>query len=117
MNLSPQRLILFFLLPLLALLLWPPLMLGKALGMAVVALLLCVFMAFFLLRGSGHMLTFAIFVLGMNIIVRMMMYFGNGYSTSGTPDYPYLVTNIAAIALSLWLVLRLDRPDVRKTFR
>lgn len=109
--------LLFFLLPLAALLIWPPEMLPKALPVIGMVALLLLAVAALQFRGKDGALTFAIFIQGMNIIVRVMMIFTNGFTQKGEPVWLYLLTNLAAIILSFWLVVRLDRQDIRNLMR
>jgi hypothetical protein len=46
--------------------------------------------------------------------MRLMMLFPNAYNVdSGLYNWPYIVTNLLGLGISLYLVLRLDRSDVR----
>jgi surface polysaccharide O-acyltransferase-like enzyme len=64
--------------------------------------------------GQSTALTLGIFVQGLNVIIRLMMLFPN-LSKLGVYDIPWLITSLLSIGLSIYLVLRLDRTDVRVT--
>jgi hypothetical protein len=114
-----QKVLLFIVLPFLAPLILPPrfynpstggpiLFLGVLLGVS--ALL----MGPFLWRGKSTALTLAIFIQGINMIIRLMMFFPN-LSKQGVYDIPWLITSLISMGLSMYLVLRLDQTDVRVT--
>lgn len=109
-----QKILLFFVLPFIAPLLYPPeLILGSWLAFLAAAILFGG-LGIFLLRGNSTALTLSIFVQGMNVICRTMMLFPN-LSFQGQFNYAWLITSLLSIALSSYLVLRLDRTDVRVT--
>jgi len=66
-------------------------------------------------RGKLWALSMSIFLQGLNIIVRIMMFAPNIRSTAGEWNIPYLVLNLAAIVISGWFLIRLDKPDVHST--
>jgi hypothetical protein len=114
-----QKILFFIVLPFLAPLVLPPrffvsgaggpiLFLGVLIGVS--ALLI----GPFLWRGSSAALTLAIFLQGINVVIRLMMLFPN-LSKQGVYDIPWLITSLVSIGLSLYLVLRLDQTDVRVT--
>jgi hypothetical protein len=116
------RVLLIFVLPCIAPLLFPPdqlfglqeaVLLGVTLGL--VALVI----GFFTWRGQSLALTFSIFLQGFNVITRLMMLFSTAVTRDArgqaTVDYLFIVLSVLSIGLSLWLLLRLDRPDVRGT--
>jgi hypothetical protein len=109
-----KKTLLFFVLPFIAPLLFPPeLILGSWLAFLTAAILFGA-LGIFLLRGNPTALTLSIFVQGMNVICRTMMLFPN-LSFRGQFNFAWLVTSLLSIALSSYLVLRLDRTDVRVT--
>jgi ABC-type multidrug transport system permease subunit len=113
-----QKILLFVVLPVLAPFLLPPRLLGAGGGpilflgalIGISALLLSPF----LWRGWSKALTLAIFLQGLNVIMRLMMFFPN-LSKQGIYDIPWLITSLLSMSLCLYLVLRLDRTDVRVT--
>ena len=109
------KVILFFVLPILAAFLYPPNILIGAIGVLVVALILFCGLGYLLLQGRSLALTFSIFIQGINAIVRLMMFFSNGFSKAGDANYLYILTCLIGLILSIWLLTRLDRQDVRLT--
>ena len=110
-----QRILLFFLLPFIAPLLYPPTVLAGGFMGIILAGVLFVLLGILLLRGRSTALTLSIFIQGLNVIIRIMMLFPNATFVDGMPDYIYLITGLFSICLSLFLVLRLDKVDVRIT--
>jgi hypothetical protein len=110
---TSQRILFFFVIPILAPLILPPRLLeGGFLGI-IVELILFGALGFFLLRGQSTALKLSIFLQGLNVIIRVMMLLPRSTYTDGTVDYVYIVTSVISIALSLYMVLRLDQVDVR----
>ena len=110
-----QRILFFFLLPFLAPLLYPPTVLAGGFMGIILAGVLFALLGILLLQGRLTALTLSIFLQGLNVIVRIMMLFPNATFVDGKPDYVYIITGLLSICLSLYLVLRLDRVDVRVT--
>ncbi len=108
-----ERVLFFFILPILAVLLYPPSTLGAGAGVLVVALVLFAILGYLLMRGFNLALTFSIFVQGMNVIIRLMMFFTNSFGADGQANFVAIITILAGLALSFYLLLRLDRQDVR----
>jgi hypothetical protein len=109
-----QRILLFFVLPLLATVLLPPEYFGGAAFLVVIPLvILMAVLGYFLLRGRSTALTLMIFVLGFNVIVRLMMFFPHFTQINGSVDFLFVISSVASIALSTYMLLRLDRVDVR----
>jgi len=113
---SSRRLAPLFFLQVIPLVLYPPgLMADGAVVLAVVALAY-VGLGFMVLRGRAWALSLSIFSQGFNVIIRTMMFFSHAVSFVGEQrivDVAWIVTGLLAIALSVWFLLRLDRPDVR----
>ena len=107
------RVLLFFVLPILAVMSYPPESLGKGAAVLLVALAFFIGLGVLLWRGYDLALTFSIFVQGMNAIIRLMMFFPNAVSTSGALNETYAIANVLGLVLSVWLLLRLDQQDVR----
>jgi hypothetical protein len=110
-----MRVLLFFVLPILAMFIYPPTTLINEFAILIVAIALFVLLGVFLLQGRILALTFSIFLQGINVIVRLMMFFSNSFSNSGEVNAIYMATCLIGIFLSIWLLLRLDRQDVRLT--
>ena len=112
---TPLRILLFFVLPILAVLLYPPDTLFGSAIVLIVALAFFIGLGIFLWQGRSPALTFCIFIQGVNVIVRLMMFFSNSFSSDGVLNAVYFITCLAGMGLSIWLLLRLDRQDVRLT--
>jgi hypothetical protein len=110
---TSERILYFFVLPILAVLLFPPQMLISGFGVVIVALVFFIGLGALILRGRELALTFAIFLQGMNVIIRIMMFWTNGFSRSGQSELGFILTTIASVILSCWLLLRLDHQDIR----
>jgi hypothetical protein len=122
-----QRILLFFVLPAISpLLLAPPLRLlpdgygsllqsSALLILVVIGLEIILFIAlgFALLRGRLTALTLSIFLQGLNVVVRLMMFFPNAMTLMNTPDILFILTSIVSMCLSMYILLRLDRIDIR----
>jgi hypothetical protein len=108
-----ERILFFFVLPILAVLLYPPSIFESGLGVIIVALIFFIALGVFIMRGRELALTFAIFLQGMNVIIRIMMFWNGAVTKAGVTDLSYIIFTILAIILSTWLLLRLDRQDIR----
>jgi hypothetical protein len=111
---NTQRILLFFVLPIIAPLLYPPALLQVG-GLLVIGFEVILFLAlgFALLRGSSTALTLSIFLQGLNVIVRLMMFFPHATTQAGTWDIAYVITSLLSMGISTYILLRLDRIDVR----
>jgi hypothetical protein len=108
-----DRFILFILLPIIAVLLYPPQVLIEGWAVIMVVVALFVLFGIILWRGNLTMLTFCIFLQGMNIITRSMMFFPHSVSKTGAVDIIYLVTNVISIVLSFYLLMSYDSNEFR----
>jgi hypothetical protein len=108
-----QRILLFFVLPAIAPLFFPPEIIGGAWIAILLDVILFAALGFALTRGRLTALTLSIFIQGLNVIVRLMMFFPNSATPEGTWLYANIITSILSIAISMYLVLRLDRVDIR----
>ncbi|HEX7973626.1 MAG TPA: hypothetical protein VF498_04385 [Anaerolineales bacterium] len=108
-----NRTLFFILLPIIGFLLWPPEYLRPGLPVVLVALLFFVALGWVVMRGRSPALTLLIFLLGLNVIIRLMMLPSHVLLLTGGLDIPYVLTAVIAIVLSLYLVIRLDKSDVR----
>ena len=112
-----NRILLFFVLPTLAPLILPPQTLMSGIGgVAVVAALLLI-SAYFLYRGGSTALTLVIFLQGLNIIIKMMLFFSTSVSEKGVANPIFAVTALLSIGLSLYLLVRLDSVDIRSQLK
>jgi hypothetical protein len=111
-----KRILLFFLLPFIAPLLIPPAILQSNPGLALLPVVIGVSsipVGFFVNRGSSTALTLSIFLQGLNVIIRLMMFYPHILTPSGSIDILWVVASLLSMAISMYLVLRLDRTDVR----
>jgi hypothetical protein len=106
------RIILFFVLPILATIIYPPQSLVDSLAAVVAALLFFGLMGYWMWTRRSLALTFSIFVQGINVIIRLMMFFSNSVDTGGTPNLLFALTSVIGLAISVWLMIRLDGQDV-----
>jgi hypothetical protein len=112
---TPQRVLLFFILPLIGPLLYPPETLLPGLLAVVIAVVVFVAIGIFLWQGKQLALTFSIFLQGFNVIVRLLMFFSTSVTLVGgkpTVDLLYIILSVLSISLSMWVLLRLDRMDI-----
>ncbi len=69
-----------------------------------------------LIRGRLWALTMSIFLQGINAVIRMMMLLPNAQNiATGALNWPFVITSTLSIILSIWFLLRLDKPDIRST--
>ncbi|MFZ5807771.1 MAG: hypothetical protein ACOY16_00665 [Chloroflexota bacterium] len=94
-------------------LLYPPKTLMSGLGVIGVVLLFFALLGYGLWRGRGWALTMSIFLQGLNIIIRAMMFFPFAKSAEGVWNVELIVFTLVAVAASGWILLRLDKPDIR----
>jgi len=111
------KLLLFIILPVLAILLFPPSTLAGGLPVVGVAILAFALLGFAVWKGRSWALILSIFLLGFNAIIRLMMFISHAVpaNSGGQPDIPYIIASLLSIGLSVYLVLRLDMVDVRST--
>jgi hypothetical protein len=110
-----EKILFFFLLPVIALISYPPNMLFSAIGVVVVVVAGFLLLGWALMRGKSVALTFTIFVQGLNVIIRIMMFFSHAVPAHQSLDITYVVFNLIGLCLSFYLMLRLDERDVRLT--
>jgi hypothetical protein len=109
-----QKILLFFVIPILALPLIRPLeVIFGIVGAIITIVVLFGLLGFLLLRGNSTALTMSIFLQGLNVITYIMMFFPNATYSDGSVNTVYIITSLISMALSTYLVLRLDRVDVR----
>jgi hypothetical protein len=84
-------------------------------GIAVIGVVILLFalLGYGLWRGRKWGLYMSIFIQGLNIIIRMMMFFPHAVSKQGVWDFTYMLITIVSMLLSGWFLLRLERPDVQ----
>lgn len=94
-------------------LLYPPRTLISGIGVVIVALLFFAFLGYGLWRKRLWALTMSIFVQGLNIIVRFMMFYPSAKTPQGNWNVELIIFTAVAMLLSGWTLLRLDKPDIR----
>jgi hypothetical protein len=114
-----SKILFFVFLPVLAPMLLPPKLLSPSTGgpilfLGVVVAVSALLISPFLWRGWATALTLAIFLQGLNVIMRLMMFYPN-LAKQGVYNIPWLITSLLSLGLGIYLVLRLDRTDVRVT--
>ncbi len=114
-----MRVLLFFVLPVIAPLLFPP---GDLLGvepdvlLGVLIALVSLVIGFLMWQGYSLALTFNIFLQGFNVITRLMIFFSTAVTLNASSqpqlNFVFIVLSLLSIGISLWVLLRLDRVDV-----
>ena len=112
-----NRILLFFVLPTLAPLILPPQTLLSGIGAAVVVAALLLISGYFLYLGKPLALTLILFLQGLNIIIKMMLFFSKSVSEKGVADPVFAVTALLSIGLSLYLLFRLDSVSIRSQLK
>ncbi len=108
-----KRILLFYVMPIIAILLYPPSTLLKGAGLLVFVVLVFVALGYLVWIGKSPALTMSIFLQGLNVVVRLMMFFSNAVKQGKSADILYIIFSLAGTILSVYLILRLDRADVR----
>ena len=108
-----QRILIFFILPIIAPLLFPPETLQGAWIGILLEVLLFAALGYALTRNRLTALTLSIFIQGLNVVIRLMMFFPHAVTPNGAPQFTYIITSLLSIGLSTYLVMRLDRVDIR----
>ncbi len=111
------KVLLLFVLPVLGLISYPPMTIISGWVAMLLVLALVIFLGYRIIKGDRLALTFTILLQGMNVIIRLMMFFNNALPKNGAVDYVYMVTSLLGMAISFYLVIRLDRVDVRSMLR
>lgn len=107
-----RRILYFFILPILALLIFPLGTLTSSVVIPITVVVVGISLGYLLWRGRSMALTLAIFIQGMNVIVRLMMILPNA-SKNGVFQPVEVIANLIGIILSFYILLRLDRNDIR----
>lgn len=108
-----NRLLILLILQVIPLILFPPKLLANGLPILGVLAVLYILLGWAIMRGRGWALTLCIFLQGLNVIVRIMMFFPNMVNRAGEIDVVYAMVSLVAIVLSIWFVFRLDQADIR----
>jgi hypothetical protein len=116
---ASKSFLIYYLLPIVAWLSYPPTLLFSNFSVGVVLLLglvigLFIILGILLQKGRSSALTLAIFLQGLNVIIRLMMLFPNAYNGSEQAfNWPYVFFNLLGMIISFYLMLRMDRSDIR----
>jgi hypothetical protein len=110
-----NKVVFFFILPILGILFYDPASLGKAPTLIAIVVGFFVLIGVLLMRGYSTVLTFAIFLNGLNVIVRLMMLVSNAFTSKGVFQPGYVIFTFGGLAISFFLMLRLDKVDIRMT--
>lgn len=108
-----QKLLFFILLPALAPIIFPPEIFIPALPAMLGVGALLALLGFILWQGRYLSLVLMIFLQGMNVVVRTMLLFRHARPPGEPYDILFIVASLLSIALSTYILLRLDRTDVR----
>jgi hypothetical protein len=112
------RTLIFIVLPILGVLVYPPQTILGGLPVILVAMIGFALLGWMEWQGRKWGLTLSIFLQGFNVIVRVMMFVSHAVkapNVGGGADVPFIIASIIGILISLWVLLRLDRIDVQKT--
>jgi hypothetical protein len=112
-----NRILLFFVLPTLGPLLLPPETLLGGLGAVAFIAALLLLSGYFVYRGKSLALTFIIFLQGLSFVVRLMLFFSRSVNAQNIADWPFIITSLLSMAISFYLVFRLDQVDIRSQVR
>jgi hypothetical protein len=112
-----NRIILLFVLPTLAPLILPPDILLTSILTVLVAAAAFLATGYLVYRGMPRALTLLIFMLGVNFITRLMMFFSTAVSAQGVINWPFTITSLLSLCISFYLVFRLDQVDIRAQLR
>lgn len=112
-----NRIVLFFVLPTLAPIILPPNILINGFAAALSAAGLLLITGYMLYRGNALALTFIIFLQGLNFVVKLMLFYSSSINSKGIADWPFAMTALLSMAISFYLIFRLDRPDIRAQLR
>lgn len=112
-----NRILLIFILPTLAPLILPPQTLLNGIGVTMVMAALLLASGYFLYRGKSLALTLVLFLQGLNIIIKMMLFFSTSVSAKGVANPIFAITTLLSIGLSLYLLFRLDSVDFRSQLK
>ncbi len=110
-----NKILFFFFLPILGILFYDPATLVKASVLIAIVIAFFAIIGFLLMRGYATVLTFAIFLNGMNVIVRLLMLVSNAFTDKGVFQPGFAIFTLLGMAISFFLMLRLDKVDIRKT--
>ena len=100
--------------PLIALFSYPVNYISQGWTVISVMAIFIVVLGVFIWRRSQNALTFSIFLHGMNVIIRLMMLLSTVVNKQGNVNVSFAITGLLGLLLSFFIMLRLDKTDVRK---
>lgn len=106
-----KRILFFYILPIFGTLLYQPSILAGAFSMLWVVVVFFLVLGYLMWCGYSKALTFMIFIMGMNVVVRIMMLLSTSFGKEGVFNLPFTVFGLAGAAISFFLMLRLDKVD------
>ena len=115
---SPQqkKILPIIVLQIIPLLLFPFSLLASGWWAILFMIVIFVLLGIALLRGKLWALTMSIFLQGINAVIRIMMFLPNAQNIAdGSLNWPFVISSTLSIILSIWFLLRLDKPDIRST--
>ncbi len=110
-----KKILFFFILPIIGIIIYQPSILGGAFSVIGVAVVFLILLGYLLLRGYSRALTFMIFLNGMNVVIRIMMVLSTSFNKGGVFNLAFTLYGVAGILISLFLLMRLDKIDIRQT--
>jgi hypothetical protein len=109
-----NRFLLFIILPIIALLSYPLNYISQGITVISVVAIFIIGLGILIWRRSPNALTFSIFLHGMNVIIRLMMLLSTVVNKQGDVNVPFAFAGLLGLFLSFYIMLRLDKTDVRK---
>jgi len=113
---TTKRVLFFFVLPIIGVLSYDPTFLFGVPVLLGIVILFLLGLGYLQWKGNSNALTFAIFLHGMNTIVRIMMIASTSLDKNGVFHPAFTAFGMVGLIISFYLMLRLDKVDVRKTF-
>jgi len=107
------RILLFIILPAIAVLSYPPSILENALPVFIIVFVVFILLGWLVWRGRSPALTLSIFIQGLNVIIRLMMFFPNAKPAGQPVDFIYMAASLLGMVISAYLMFRLDGGDIR----
>ena len=107
-----KRVLFFFILPVLGILSYEPSILEGAFSMLWVVVAIFAVLAYLLWRGYSRALTFMIFLMGLNVIVRLMILLSTSFNEESVFNMPFTIFGLVGAGISFYLMMRLDKVDV-----
>ncbi len=109
-----NRLLFFIFLPVIAILSFPLNYITQGYTIMGIVAALIIGLGILIWRGNSNALTFAIFLNGMNVIIRLMMLLSTVINKQGVVNLQFAIAGLLGLLLSFYIMLRLDQTDVRK---